>query len=288
MAQLITLGAIIDQSIHRFREHFRELLHISLWMLAGYPFYVASLLVYFAAPESETAIIIASGLSVLGSFVMLLAGIVTYGALILGAPDVANGKSINANALLRASIKKISPQFWLWLFVAAVIVATALLPLPGYVLLDQASLPDAFQLLGLLLFFIGGIAGIILCVRYAVSLIMAPYTLLLEQTPLTKAPQRAIALVKKQWWAVAFRVLMPKVLVLIIMIFLQLIVLTFISVLIAAIVSQNTLVEGGLALSMAATVKDISSALIVAIGTPLFVLSDYYVFASLVSNKNTA
>lgn len=280
-APLISLGTIIDQSWHRYREQFRKLLGISVWMLAGYPLYIASLVVYFSAPESATAILIALLLSFLGSLTFFVSLIITFGALVMGANAAEEGKPFTPKEVLRASVKKLPRQLLLWIAIAAVVIASLLFPVPGYLITMTASLPDVVQGIGILLFFLGGIATIAYCLYFGVTMTFAPYAMLLENRKVGGSLARTFTLTSNRWWSVAFRVVLPKLFIIIIALIAQQIVLTLINVIEAALLSPEAIAEAGLTLALAVLVKQIAATFIAALAAPMYVLADSYVFRSL-------
>lgn len=280
-APLISLGTIIDQSWHRYREQFRKLMGISLWMLAGYPFYIASLVVFFAAPESPTAILTAVLLSLIGSLTFFVSLIISFGALVMGANAAEEGKAFTPKAMLRASVKKLPRQLLLWIAIGLVVLASIIFPVPGYLITMTASLPDVVQGIGILLFFLGGIASIAYCLYFGVTLTFAPYAMLLEDCKVGGSLTRTFTLTSSRWWSVAMRVILPKLIIIVIALIAQQILLTLINVIEAALLSPEAIAEAGLTLALAVMVKQIAATLIAALAAPMYVLADSYVFRSL-------
>lgn len=284
MSNLISIGAIIDQGYHRYKAHFRELFSISLWVLAGYPFFLGASILFNAGPATTTTLYVSLILQLIGFVVSVVASITTFNALVLAARNVDSDKRLQTADLLRAGRKKFWSALGLWILVALITVSSLLLMAPGAVMLGVESLSSIsvlVPLLGILFLFVGGIAAACLCAFLGITYIFAPYSLLLEDRKVAATISRAHALVRERWWDVAIRVVVPKLTVLVIVLFANYILLNLISIIGAMLMSPNVS-NTALTLAVIVMVKQIVVTAVTAFATPFFVLADYYVFTSLV------
>jgi ribonuclease HII len=130
---------------------------------------------------------------------------------------------------------------------------------------------------GSLLLMVGLLAALFFCIRWLVDFYFASYILITEEKTGRKALSDSKKLVDNRRWAAIFRILLPKLVFIIVLITAQSILSYVVVYLIAAIAGFNS--------DMVAKANSVANALIVSfvsiLGTPILVLADYFVFDSL-------
>lgn len=274
MSALISVGQVIDQSVHHFRKQFQALMSVSLFLFAGMPLLIVSSLVY--STDSFARVIVALVCQVLGLVITTVAGIWVFNALVLMVDGQAKNKKIGLENVQKLAWKKFFPAIGVSLLVSLLIVSTVLFFVPGYSLVFVMAQGTSIltYAVGAFLIFAGGVAAICTSAWLGVTYIFAPYGLLLEDLRIKASLTRAHTLVKGRWWATMVRVLIPKVTILIVLLFVQYLLTVVLSVLSASL--------GESSLQGFAILANLFKVGFSVIATPLFVIADYYVFRSLI------
>jgi len=292
MAKFITLGLLIDKTVEHYRLHFKELIGITLWLVvAAMPFLFSGYLAPFGVdqqtPTNET----------IAYMIVNLVGLVTTTAasiwigicLILTIDARASGRTPD-----HVSLGKRSWKFFLsFLVLSAAIaigisVASGLLVVPGILIMLYNTLPGAagtaLGIVGVLLLFGGAAAALYTLIRYSVELAFAQYHLVLESTStkfslitLWKAVQASRESVKGSWWAVAFRLLIPNLII-------SLVVVGFTMVTNFAttiLISFAAAALSPLAITLISVALTLSVFVVNAIVMPLYSLTVYYLYDSI-------
>lgn len=234
MAQLITLGALIDRTVEHYRSHFKELIGISLWfVVAATPFLFAGYIAPFGVDEftpfNEAASYI--GLSALGAILTTIVGMWVSICLVFTIDARAKNTVPNHVALGKKSWKYL-PSFLVLSFSIAVglSIVAVLCMIPGFLVTilnsAQGAVGAVLGVLGVLLIFAGAGAGLYVLIRYGIAYAFAQYSLILE----TEKPPALISVralfrtlrghmnssrdaVRGRWWHVALRILIPNLII---------------------------------------------------------------------------
>jgi len=292
MAKFITLGLLIDKTVEHYRLHFKELIGITLWLVvAAMPFlfsgYIAPFGVDQQTPASETLVYMI--VNVVGLITTTAASIWIGICLILTIDARAQGKTPDHVALGKRSWK----FFFSFLLLSAAIAiglsgAAVLLVIPGILLmlLNTASgaVGTAVGIAGVIILFGGAAAALYTLIRYSVELAFAQYHLVLESDStkfsfkaIWKAAVASRESVKGSWWAVAFRLFIPNIVI-------SLIVLGFTMVTNLAttiLISFAAASLSALAITLISVALTLSVFIVNAIVMPLYSLIVYYLYDSI-------
>lgn len=288
MAVLISIGQVVDQSIHHYKKYFADALGISLWLFAGLPLLILSFVV---RPDDTTVVsapyIASAILGLLGAALTGAASIWTLTSLTLAVEAHDEGK--------RATAKSVGKKAWglfpkvLGFSIGAVALAfAALLPIvPGATLTIMPAIVDMPVFLsgmGVFLFFAGGCLAAILLAWLLITLVFGPYALVLEGRGIFGAVNRARVLVEGRWWAVMFRVLIPKLIIFVIVYFIEYVFVQLMAIFLASLIGMSDRTAALLWM----TFKNISVTGLTALIIPMLVIADYYVYRSLVDTRGKA
>lgn len=284
MATLISVGQVVDQSIHHYRKYFKNLLGVSLFLFAGMPLMIASALIF--SSESVPRLMVSIACEVLAVVVTAIAGFWVFNALVFTVDGEARGKKAEPKVVSKTAWKKFFPAIGVSALVSLLLISTIVFLMPGYAILftpmtDTGSM--AVLLGGVVFILAGGIAAICAAAWMSVTYVFAPYALLLDGEGIRNSLRRAHALVRGRWWHTMFCVIVPKLVILIIAFFLQYIIMTMVSLLAA-----GTGASEGTSLLPFVLLANVIKIGFSALVTPLFVLADYYVFRSLVDTVKDA
>lgn len=228
MANMITLGSLIDRTVDHYRKHFRVLAGISLWIVvAAMPFLFSSYIAPFGVDKTTPVneLIGFLSLNFLGLITTTVAGFWITACLILTENAQAKNSTPDHAALGKQSWKIFPALFLLSVGIAAffIIVALALMA-PGFAMLWLNNTGDAagstMMIIGGILFCIGMITSVIFLAKYSVEVAFAQYVLILENTEkitvknvgkiLMNSIKTSRAMVQGHWWATMLRVLVPS------------------------------------------------------------------------------
>lgn len=218
---MITIGQIIDKSLERYREHFKELFGISLWILVAFiPLAVSGLIgpaegEVISLPRTVFLGLLNIGSALIITIVSLWVGV----SLILAIDQAEHGKKVDAKAIGKQAWKLFVPFALLSAAVAVCISAFALLAAPGFLLMMFSAFGsnDTLVTLGLFLFAVGAIAAVILIIKFSIELIFTQYCFILDTKgkPLSWAAIKTAmkdsrSLVRGYWFAVLLRIGIPS------------------------------------------------------------------------------
>lgn len=224
---MITLGSLIDRTVEHYHKHFRVLAGISLWIVvSAMPFLFSSYIAPFGVDKTTPTreLIAFLSLNLLGLITTTVAGFWITACLVLTGAAQARGVTPDHAALGKQSWKIFPALFLLSFGIAAVFVLIAIaLMAPGFAMLWSSNAADSSgsmtMILGGALFFIGMIVAALFLARYSVEVAFAQYVLLLENTQkitlknigkvLMTSIKTSRTMVRGQWWAVMFRLLVP-------------------------------------------------------------------------------
>lgn len=291
MAKFITLGLLIDKTVEHYRLHVKELIGISLWLVvAATPFlfsgYIAPFGVDQQTPTSEINAYML--INVVGLITVTVASIWIGICLILTIHSRAQGNTPDHVAIGKRSWK----FFFSFLVLSASIaiglsVLSALFVVPGILIMlfntATGAAGAAIGVSGLILLFAGLAAAIYTLVRYSIELTFAQYVLVLESEStkfsfknLLGCAQASRKLVKGSWLAIAFRLVIPNIII-------SLIVVGFTM---ATNLGATTLISfaaaafSPLAITLISVGLTLSVFIVNALVMPLYSLTVYYLYDS--------
>ncbi len=219
---IISIGQIIDRTLERYREHFKELFGLALWVLVAFiPLAVSSFLSPTEGVDLPTSRVIFLWVLNVGSAIAITVVSLWVGvSLILAVDQAEHGKKIDARVIGRQAWKFLVPFAILSAVVGLIVTCLSLLAAPGLLLMVLGTLNDQDTLgsVGLFLFVIGAIISVILMVKYSIELAFAQYSLILDTkgkmlswAAMKTAMRNSRALVRGRWAATMFRLLIPSV-----------------------------------------------------------------------------
>ena len=291
MANLITLGSLIDHTVEHYRSHFKELIGISLWLVvAAMPFLFSGYLAPFGVdeftPKSEVVTYII--INLIGVIATTLASLWIGICLILTIDARAKGKTPDHVALGKRSWKFMLSFFVLSGAIAiGLSVLSGLFIVPGILIMMLNNLPGTtgtiLGVVGVLLLFAGTIAAMYTLVRYSIELAFAQYYLLLDSDNtafsvknLLRAASASRKSVQGAWWAIALRIFVPSAII-------SLIVVGFTmttNLAVTVMISFAAAALSPLAITLISVALTLSVFIINAIVMPLYSLTTYYLYDS--------
>ena len=290
MANIITLGLLIDKTVEHYHKHFKELVGITLWLIVGAsPFlfssYVAPAGVDTATPTNE--IIAYLGINVVGLVTTTLASLWIAACLMLTIKARAKGNAPDHVALGKQAWKY-APKLFAFsvLFSLVLVLGATILFIPGIIALmvnrvDGAA-GAALGIGGVLLLFAGAVAALYFIIRYSVELAFTQYALVLEQPAkfslknIWTAIQSSRAGVRGAWWAVAIRLFVPNAIISLIVVGISISV-NFATTIVLSFAAASL---SALAIKLIAIFLTMSLFIINALVMPLYALATYYLYDS--------
>ncbi len=291
MAQLITLGSLIDRTVEHYRSHFKELIGITLWVIvAAAPFLLSGYIAPFGidefTPTNETIAYITT--NVIGLITTTLASLWIAACLIYTIDARAKGSTPDHVALGKKSWKVIPSLFVLSALIAIVLIAAAVVMiLPSILIMvfnsGTGTMGAVLGILGVLLLFAGFIGAVYTLVRYSIELAFAQYVLVLEGNvgkfsfaALRKAVQQSRTYVRGNWWAVAIRLFVPNAIISLIVIGFSLVL----NISATIMLSFAAPALSALAIKLISIGLTLSLFILNAVVMPLYSLATYYLYDS--------
>lgn len=281
MANLISLGKLIDTSFELYKKYWKEFLGISLWLVvASLPRLLGNLLAPLGAGPSITAgDWLSFSFSLIGSLVIAVATVWVIISLIQLADSRLKGRTPDMKAINRRSWQLFFHYILVSILVLGIIVASSLLVVPGLALF-MTSTSAGTSALGGLLFFAGGIASLILLIKYSLELGLAQFALVVDNKRGVEAIRTCFALVKGRWWATFVRYTAPKLLYLFVIVLLNLLIPAALGLLAIVLAPTSTLL-----LKLVYVAAYLFTVGLSALSTPLVVATDYVLYDSLRNSK---
>lgn len=286
MANLISLGRLIDTSFDLYKKYWKEFLGISLWLIvASLPRLVGNLLSPLGAGPTVTfGDWVSFGFSLIGSVVLAVATVWVFISLIQLADTRAKGKSPDFKAINKQSWKLFLPYIVVSLLALGIIAGVSLLAAPGIALLTASSLQENFSgglaALGIVLFFVGGLAAFVLLVKSSLELGLAQFALVVDGKRGLAAIKTCFSLINGRWWATFVRYVAPKLLYIFVIVLLQFLIPAALALLAVVLAPTSTILTK--LVYVAAYLFTISLS---AVSTPLIVVTDYVLYDSLRASK---
>lgn len=295
MANLISLGEVIDKSWDHYVDHFKQLMVISLWALI-----IPALMVVriFLAPDGELlalAEILESGgdfLSwfgvIFGTLVSLIAvPVITvwiYINIVKAVESQSKNKPVDLKALRAFGWKNFFSYVWVALIKAVVTALPVLALIPGIIAIYFNISTDGgvfFGVVSTLLMLVGVATAFALITMLSVQLGFAGFERLLGDKRGFKAISGSRSLVKGRFWKTLLRIFVGKL-----VFFLVVMVLQFAVMFIVSLGSAITLLSDATMISALFAILNLF--LLTGIGilsTPIFIIVDYVIYDSLLKTR---
>lgn len=285
---LITVGEVIDRSWHHYTKHFVELMSVAAWFLIVAVINTVATWLY---PQPNYSL--ATTLTGMDTFAVILYAV----NFLLIAPVISiwvfnttvnlidhefNKQPIRLKELGRKGWKNFFPRVLVGILGFLCVISPAVLVVPGAALSFAANTAvPGLGILATLLFTFGILAAIAVAIFILMRIFFAAYELLLGGHHGRAAIRGSWGLTSGRWWAVFWRVVIPKIVFFFGMFTIQLF-LTFLLQMIATNVA-------GLNFELGVRIYTIGSALVFillgALLNPLVLTSDYLVYRSLKEDR---
>lgn len=316
MSNLISIGKVIDATWDHYVQYFKALSRIAMWLFVIAAFtVVGGIVTPVDAGESiafgsiSFQIILGIVLRFAGFIAGIIVGAWVFLAIIQTVSAQSRNKNVDQKAISSRSWHLIIPYFWVALVKFLVILSPLLFIIPGLAIIiyntaiTQISWISA---IGILLTFIGVIAAFVGIVWFTVQFHFAAFQLVfdrLKDVGTSSSPYKALGknagkwiafvfktgvqsmkgakeLVKGRWWKSLWRIALPKVVFIVAIVFIQIILSIFVSILIPGF-SGNVVLYTKISI----IADTLISTGVAVLSTPLIILTDYYVYDSLRKTK---
>lgn len=288
MPSLISIGQLVDQSWEHFRAKLRELLEVSAWLFIPCILSIISAALYPNITSTEISLnwwqTIGVIIGDLNSFLVApVIGLWVFIVLVKLLAAQRDKKTENLSAQAKAGWKLFFPCVLINLQVAGVFALSWLAVGPGLIINWLGFRINIFSLslIGAFLAVIGIVLAGILTIRWLVDFTFAPYLLITAGDHGKKALWKSRALVLGRFWPVLFRILIPKI------IFVGILVL--VDGALGVILDRIIYGLAGLNIDLITKLETIGLYLMVSLGsvffTPLLIAADYLLFESLRETK---
>lgn len=288
MAKLISLGEIIDNTWESYTYNFKTWMKISaLLFTVSVIWSLGSIL----APGANTNFLIEQGLiSPLQTFGLTLSAIaskILFPLITFWLTIVFIKVSAELSSKKAISIKQISLFAFRKIILTAatfslqtIIAASSLLALvPGFGLTLINANTEGGAVLGyfaLFLTFVGIILALGLLIFFAVTFSFSAFELLIGEKTIIDSLKGSRQLVKGRFFEILLRLIVPKILIMSLIMFLNLF-LTFILLLLFGRVLETQYFMQGLS----SIVTNFSFSAVIVLTAPLWIIADYYLYDSL-------
>lgn len=291
MSKLISIGKIIDITWDHYVNHFKTLMRITLWLFL---ISLISILSTIISPMDAAQLIQNGEFSPLAIFLLLLQVVVAVSGIVIGSwifltmlqavlwqDKKKQGTLKNAN---RRSWKLLLSYIWIMILKGIAAIVPLLFLAPGVILLIYNTIGPQIPWLsaaGILLTFIGLVLAFIGVIWVGVVFNFSEYLLVFEDTRGVKALKGAKKLVAGRFWATLWRIILPKLVFVIPVIFIQFVLVVFLALLTPSFsgVGPDAFVR------ISQIADNLISTGIAVLSTPLFIIADYYVYDSLRKTK---
>jgi hypothetical protein len=292
MANLISIGQIIDKSWDHYVAHFKQLMTISLFALIIPVLMIVRL---FLSPSGEMQTLAASlegqydVLSIIGIIYGVLVAIIAIPVITIWI-NIMLIKAVGAqDKKITFSVKQLRADGWKnflhYLLVAFLKTIFTILPIlaivPGLILIFINIYSDGGAIIGgigIVLSFIGLIVAAILVVMLGVQLGYAGFEMLLSQKKGMKAIKGSRALIQGRFWATLWRMLISRLIFSLVSGLLMAIAVA-ISFAITYVIYE--IIQNTTYLVISNSVELLLSSCIAILTTPIFIIADYYIYDSL-------
>jgi hypothetical protein len=286
MSNLISVGQIIDQTWERYRTEFKQMTSVSGWLLAPCLISLIALILYpeasaMLAGESQTWY--ETGSIFLWSFnnsiIAPVVGLWVFIMLVVLLSFDFKGEKINLKKIATKAWRLFLPMVLINILIGLILISAWFLTIPGFALnfLGVAINNGFLAGFGSLLLIVGLVAALFYCVRWIVDFYFASFVLITEEKKGRLALIRSKTLSIGRRPAIMFRILLPKLVFIIILVAIQSVLGYLLSYFINFFAGLNSDI-----IAKANTVSDTLIVSVVSIlGTPILVLADYIIFDNL-------
>lgn len=289
MAQLISIGQIIDKTFHLYQKHFISYVRIGVWLFLSVPLLILVNIIFPLIHDPLTSVIVVGAITLVNTVLTLIVSYFVSNALIFSTEAYEEGKKSNPQAIREAAWSRVGHVFVQGLLLALMLVLAMCLLIPGVGLLIVSSLTETESVvlpsLGMFLLFAGGVTAAALVAWFGVVFPFAPFSLLLERRGIVESIRHAFALVRGRWWATMVRVIVPKLTMGIIVLFLQLLIVFFFFIISAGLAPMSELIGENAVTVIMSALQQLAIIAVAAVSTPAFIIADYYVFKDLAATR---
>lgn len=291
MSQLLSLGTILDRTWEAYQKRFVELMSISGWLLVVAILEVLSLLLYpyvtqLAATATPYTFWESLGVvlfALTNTLIAPIIGVWVYIALVRFIRTQETGV-IKTSKALKEGWKWFLPHCWVGVLILAILLAGTLVSfLPAGIIGGLTMIwSTPFFIIFLNLFTVFGIfAALIICFRFSVYCLLAPYALLLDGIRGKSALHESRRLVIGRFWQAFIRIVIPKIIFIILGVIIMWMLAFVAQIVISALVGLNV----DLYLRLRSITGGLLSLVIAILINPLIVLADVIVYRNLKDTK---
>ena len=285
---MISIGQIIDQSWHIYKNNFGPFISVAGWLLISAAINVVALSLHAPASSllTERALTtsenIGAVLLLLNNFIITpLIGIWVVAVLVRLIKAVSDKKRSTLKMITKEGTKLFWPLVIVSLLYSLVLFATLLFLVPGFFFLFAGAgislVGGTISMIGTLLLIIGIVLATIFIFIWGVRFFLSSFALLVDNFRGRDALRESYRLVQGRFWEVFFRLLIPKLLFLLLF---GIILYVFINI-------GNVFAAGvsGLNIDLHVRLNTIVTSSLIAIITilvnPLIYIADYLIYKDL-------
>lgn len=220
MNKLITVGQLLDQTWDHYRDNFKELMTVSVWIMILAIIDIIALIFYPSASKLALNTVLNS-IEIFGVILVfissgILAPLLGLWILIALARLVRSQLAKRKNTAQKAMLDGFK-LFWPGLYISILVLTVLLVGLliglgPAFVITAIMSVTGGGALIILfnLLLLVGIIVAFGLVFTWGIQLTLAPFALFLEDQHGLQALKRSRELIKGRFWSVVLRIVIPK------------------------------------------------------------------------------
>jgi hypothetical protein len=289
--KLISLGQILDSTWDFYTKNFKTIMKVTVW------FFLISLFTIMGSilsPAGNAQFLIEQDLLTLGHklgmIISILApsigtGIVSiwiFLSLVRTIDELQTKKRSDLKAVSKKSWKDFFPYLIMSFLRGVIFIIPTLAVLPGLVLIVASiglSGGIGFSGFAIALTILGAVTGIILLALFWVWFSFPGYEMVLEGKGIMQSLKESKRLVKGRFWPVFWRLLIPKVIFTVFVIFIQ-VAVDFVFTLFIV----NPAISPEAFMRMTDIIGNLVLTTITVLTLPLYIIADYFIFDSLKKN----
>lgn len=292
MAQLISIGQIIDKTFHLYQKHFINYVRIGVWLFLSVPLLMLADIIFPLVSDPFTAIIMTGSVMLVNTVLTLIVGYFVSNAFVFSTDAYEEGKKSNPETIRANAWSRVGHAFVQGLLLALMLIAAVSLLLPGIGLFIASSYMEqpgvVLPALGMFLLFAGGVTATILVGWFSIVFALTPFTLLVERRGITESIRRAFALVRGRWWATMARILIPKLTMGVIVLFIQMLIMFFFFIISTGATPLSAFIGETTVTTIMSGLQNLAVIGVAAVTTPAFIIADYYVFKDLAATRRAS
>ena len=282
MSNLISVGKIIDTTWNHYAKHIQTLMRVTLWLFLVSAISILWIMVKPGESiEISTSEILTQSIFGLATFVIsMTVGFWIFLTLLQVINATETKKSVDTKQAGKKSWKLFIAYTWVISLKFLATIAPLLLILPGLIIIAlniTGPLIPWLSAIGILLTFLGVILAFMGVVYISTIFQYAEYSLVFENVKGTAALKAAKQLVNGRFWATIWRIIIPKIVFVIPVIFINFVLVTFFTFLTPSFAGANI----DVLMRISQIGDNIISTSVAVLTTPLFIIADYYVYSSL-------